>query len=675
MTIINKTMKFLEKADRTRLAIAALVLAAITLLAVNVFANTVFHAVRLDLTQEKLFTLSPGTIKALRSIDEPITVRLYFSKILGEQSPLYGNHYTRVRELLEQYADIAGGKLKLEFYDPEPFSGSEDRAVAFGLQGAPVDNAGDLGYFGLAATNSTDDQVIIPFFSRDREAFLEYDLTKMIHTLTHPKKKVVGLISSIPINGRVGPPYNRPSKPWMVMDQIREFFDVWPLDNKIKVIPKEIDTLMIVHPRGLSDNLLYAIDQFVLRGGTALVFVDPNAETSVLSAQPNSMGMPVATASDFNRLLTKWGVTLVDNKVVGDLESARRVTMGRGKRPVVSDYVLWLALGPDNFDRGDVVTGDISTINMATAGILEPVDGAGTKVTPLIHTGVRSMEIDADKARFGPDPVGLLRDFRVGGKPLMLAARISGKVKTAFPDGPPPDKSKKKADKDTDTGKGKGTDTDADKTAAADKKGDKEPKMLPFVAASTKPLNVIVVADVDMLYDNFWVSTRQFFNRQILVPEANNADFVVNALDNLTGGGDIIALRGRGGQPRTFSLVQRIRSDAEQRFRAKEQQLDTKLKAVKAKLTNLQNREGDAGEALLTADEKASLRTFRREMVSTRRELRSVKHAMRSDIETLGAWLKFINIAAVPLLLGMIAIVVALVRRRRRARAATAPRH
>ncbi|MEE9544282.1 MAG: Gldg family protein [Rhodospirillales bacterium] len=631
-------MNLFKDANRSKLMWAGLVLATIMLFSVNIFFNAVFKSARLDLTEEGLFTISEETRNVLGSLDEPIVARLYFSKILGERSPDHATYYARIRELLEQYSELSGGDIRLEIHHPEPFSDTEDFAVAFGLRGIPLSNAGDLGYFGLAATNSTDDQEVIPFFNTGREAFIEYDLTKMFHAMANPKKKVVGLISSLPIAGGGGPTYEL-SQPWAVHRQIYDFFDLRSLGLDADKIPDEIDTLMIVQPKGMTEEALYAVDQFVLAGGKALVFVDPYAEIETLYRPP----MGKKGKADFNRLLDAWGVSLVKDTIAGDLDAARRVNTERESRTVITDYVVWLGLRRRNFDTGDVITGELGNLNLASSGILEKVEGSETEISPLLTTGVRAMKIDAVKVRLEPDIVSLFQSFRPLGKRLTLAARVKGPAKSVFPDGPP---AKDKADK-------------PESKTAETARQDHLPK-------SSHPINVIVVADADMLHDNFWVDIRDFFGQKILLPFANNADFVVNALDNLSGSDALIGLRGRGRSERPFYLVEDIRREAERRYRAKEKELRTKLKDIETKLDKIQRKDGKDGEAILSAEDKAALDEFRIEMVSIRKELRNVRHALRRDIERLGSRLKFINIAGMPLLLGL-GLLIVIYRRRRRA--------
>ena len=634
-------MKRLQSVDRGKLALGGLGLAVMLLFAVNIFSNASFQSAKLDLTQGKLFTLSQGTRNVLKGIDEPITLKLYYTKLLGERSPQHANLFERVRELLSRYADLSGGRIRLELQHPEPFSDAEDRAVAGGLQGVPINSAGDLGYFGLTGNNTTDDQVVIPFFTTEREAFLEYDLTKMVFTLANPARQVVGVMSPLPLEGGnpMRPPFQQ-SPRWAVLDQVNEFFQVLPVPVSYTEIPDNVDILMLVHPHGLSDATLYAIDQFVLRGGRVLAFVDANAEVDVMSAGPTGP----SPRSDFDKLLNAWGVKLVENKIAGDLDAARRVNVRVAGKTTVADYVAWLTLSGKNFDTNDAVIGDIGRINVASAGILEKTGAEGIEVTPLVRTGPRSMAIDAAKVAGQPDVVGMFRDFKPGGAPLMLAARIKGTVASAFPDGPPPLPK---------------PDGAADAPAAA-------PLKAPHLKQSEKPANLIVVADVDMLHDRFWTDTRELMGQRLLVPFANNADFVVNALDNLSGSDAMIGLRGRAQSTRPFRLVQEIRQAAEQQYRSKEQSLQAKLDDVRQKLEALERRRGAEGDVVLSAEDRAAIDKFRSEMIATRKELRDVQRALREDIDRMDAWLKFLNIAAIPLLLGLGTIVVTIIDRVRR---------
>lgn len=649
-------MIFGRHLDRVPLAIAGIVTAAVFLLALNVVSTGVFRGAAVDFTDGRLFTLSDGTRKVLAEIREPITLRLFYSPQLGEAFPSYSAYAARVRELLERYKSLANGRIRLEIYSPEPFSDDEDQAVGFGMNGIAVNAEGDAVYLGLAGSNSTDDEKVIPFLHFDRERFLEYDLTRMVADLANPEKKVVGLISSLPIAGMRGNPMMGPAgggqPPWMILQEIRQQYEVRSLDPAASAIDEDVDVLMLVHPRGLSDTALYAIDQYVVRGGRALILADPHAE----GQRPASpmMQMPGETSSDLDKLFGAWGIQVAADKIVGDKNAAIRVTMpsrtGRGQEIV--QYLAWLSLDESNIDDEDVITADLSRMIMATAGAIRRLEDSTLEVRPLVVSSNEAMEIDTARIRFAPDPAGLWADFKPAEEIFVLAARLSGKVKSAFPDGPP------EAEKKAGEAAAEGDETDA--------------PMAAHVAESAGPINVVLIADTDFLRDQFWVQVRDFFGQQVAVRTSGNADFVVNAIENLTGSEALISLRSRGNSVRPFTMVQGIQQEAEDRFRRQEQELESKLSETEKKLAELQTGKGQDGEFILTAEQEQAIEDFRAEMVVIRKDLRDVQLALRRDIDRLDAWLKFINIGLIPLLIGIAAVVLGVIRRRRRRRAVLA---
>ena len=646
--------------SRRKLAWGGLALGAIILLAVNLIASSALRDARIDLTKERLYTISEGTRKTLRAIDEPVDIRVYFSKKLGEAAPSYAKMFERVRTLLEQYSGIARGKLQISYLDPEPFSDAEDRAVAAGLKGIRLNQEGEMGYFGIVGSNSTDTESNLPFLSTDRERFLEYDVTKLIVTLANQTKSGIGLISGIPIEGSPGNPMmgRPPSPPVVVLEQIREFFELKTIAKDAKEIPADIGVLMVVQPEGLSADTAYAIDQFALSGGKVLAFVDPVAEAH---RQGNPMMMMMQGPpdfSEFDKLLKAWGVAFDPKNVVGDITRARRVQFGGGPRASVTEYVLWLGLDRRNLDERDPLAGGIERLNLASVGFLDKAPDATTQFAPIIRTTADAMQIPAESVTMMPDAVGLLRNYKRGGKALVLAARISGDAKSAFPDGPPPAAPEAKSEDD----KTKPPATKAPAAAPDNKSDAAAPPRAKQVAAGK--INVVVVADSDFLNDQFWVEVRDFMGQQVAIPNAHNGAFVLGALENLSGSDALISLRGRGISDRPFELVAELRRDAEERFRNKEQVLTARLRDVQTKLAGLE-KQSDGKNLVLTDKDRQEIEKFRGDMLSVRRELREVKRELRKDIDRLDGVLKFANIAAVPLLIGFAGIGWAAYRRRR----------
>ncbi len=622
---------YLGGMSRRRMAWTGLGLGAVILLSVNLISALAFKNVKSDLTEDRLFTISDGTREILRSIDEPITARLYFSRRLAELAPEQSRYFQRVKALFEQYRDLSGGKLQLAVLDPEPFSDAEDRAVAAGLRGVRLNTEGEVGYFGLVATNSTDATEVVPFFAPDRETFLEYDVTKLIYNLANPKKRVVGLMSGLPLDGgeTETPMGKRPQKPWMIMSQIRELFEVRDVAQTVSAIPSGIDVLMVVQPTGLTEEAAFAIDQYALKGGKVLVFIDPVTETNQLAM----LKAPGEGRRRLAKVLENWGVKFDSTKVAADIRHARRVQFGR-EQDSVTEFVAWLGLDQRNINKDDVLAAGIEVLNVASSGFLEKADGTTTNVQPFLKTSADAAVIGAEKMGMGADPLGLLRAYTPGGKELTLAARLSGEAKTAFPNGKPAAEPEKK----------EGDSADAAKAAEA--KTDTKPGP-DLVKSGT--VNAIVVADADMLADQFWVSRQEMFGQEAVMPTAHNAAFVLSALENLSGSNALIALRGRGVNERPFTWVEELRRSAERQFREKEQALEARLKSAQDELTKLQS--SGASGIVMSQKERDAMEQFRNVMLETRRELREVKRALRSDIDRLDGWLKFANIALVPLMI------------------------
>ncbi len=620
--------------DRRRLIGGALAMAVVLFVAVNIFSNVTFTAARLDLTEDGLYSVADGTRAVLASTDESIVIRLFLSEVLAERAPGLANYAGRVRELLEHYASLADGKIHLEIFHPEPFSIEEDRALAFGLQGIPVTSSGDLAYFGLAGTNSTDDTEVITMFSPRRDRFLEYDLTRLIHDLANPEKAIIGVISSLPISADA----TRRNAPWIIHEQMRAMFDIRTLGGNFTEIDEDLDALMVVQPGALSETALYAIDQFVLGGGKLLAFVDPFGEAAQAYQQ---RGAPPPTEHGLERLFESWGIEMVPGKLVGDRLAAQRVNARVQGRNVVTEYLPWLALRAANFTGDEVILSEIAQLNLATAGILRTKEGASVALAPLIASSTESMALETDKVRFLPDPTLLLSEFEPGGEAFTLAARVVGEVDSAFPDGAP-----------------------AAETPPAEGDAADEAPAVEHLARSDGPITVVVVADTDLLADHNWARVDSMFGQPVVIPFASNAAFVLNALDNLSGSTALIGLRGRGLSARPFDTVDEIARAAEHRYRAKEQELTQKLGETENKIRNLQFDEA-GGEIILSDEQVEIVEEFRAESVSIRSQLREVQHALRSDIDSLDAWLKVINIGAIPLLICLIALALALARRAR----------
>lgn len=618
----------------------------------NILVNQGLRDTRIDLTEARLYTLSDGTRNVLKAIPEPVTLRLFFSDKLAGNAPQLKQYGTRVRELLERYAALSGGKLRLEVIDPEPFTEAEDRAVQAGLQGAQLPG-GSL-YFGLVGSNTLDQQQVIPFFQAEKEQFLEYDLTKLVYALSNPAKPTIGIMGALPLEfgpGGMMAAMRGQSQPYLILEQIKQFFDVKMIDaSKPEEINDKLGALVLAHPKDLSPQAQYAVDQYVLKGGRLIVFADPFSET--MSAMPNPMtGQPMPggdQSSLLPELFKAWGVEVEAGKFVADLNLAQRVQTGRQGAAAVVDYVPWLAIPAENLSHADVVTADLTQINAASMGSIRKIDGATTTLTPLITSSNQAMLMDVGELQGDPNPQALAEKFKPTGETYVVAARISGSAKTAFPNGAPAVEKK-----------------DGDKPAAAPPSASGVQ-----VVDSAKPINVLLVADADLLDDRFWVRTQQMMGQSMYVPIAANADFLVNAIDNMSGSGDLIGLRSRGKSQRPFELIDNMRRVADQQFLARQRALEQKLETTQKQLADLQSKAQEQSNALLSAEQEAAISTFRDQLLETRRELRGVQRELNRDIEALQVLVKFINIGLMPLVAAIVAIGLAIVWRQRRIRRA-----
>ncbi len=647
-----------------KLAGVALILAVVAFVALNVLSNTIFSSARVDLTEEGLYTLSDGSKSVLGKLSEPILLQFFFTEDLATEFTSIREYAMRVRDLLEEYVASSNGMLRMEVINPEPFTDAEDLAVSNGLQGVSISSGGERLYFGLAATNTTDDLEVMPFFQQEREPFLEYDLTRLILSLDNAKKPVIGLVSHLPINGgmvtdpRTGQPSM--SDPWVVIQQLQQFFDLRDLGKDATTIDEDVDVLMIVHPRDPAPEFLYAVDQFVLAGGKALIFVDPFSEIGAATAEERN---PMDTQnSNMQDVFSAWGIELSPGMIVGDIEAARMVGIGGAQRQQAVPYIPWMELREQHFNRDEIVTSQLGRLNVGTIGSFRKLeDGAETSFTPLIQSGPQAMEFERYLVQFRPDPEALLENFVPANEPFTLAARVAGNVQSAFPDGPPGEDGDSRA---AETGAGENG-----QEAAGEDGNTAGAATIPdgHLAESVEPISVLLVADSDILANGRWVQLQDFLGQSVAIPVADNGAFVVNALEVLAGGNDLIGLRTRSSAVREFDVVADLRRNAEARYRETETQLQARLQETESKLAELQG--SDTGDAMVLTDEQqATIEEFRADLVSTRRQLRDVQFALREDIENLGVWLKFLNIGLVPVLVAGIAIVVSLVRRHRRRR-------
>lgn len=603
------------------LAVTAIAFAFLALVGLN---NLLFNKARLDLTEGQIYSISDGSYQVLAQIDEPINLYFFFSNKTTEGLTSLRNYASRVQSLLEEYERFADGKINLQIIDPEPFSEAEDKAAEMGLTAAPLSALGDNVYLGLAGTNALDDKEIIAFFDPSQEQLLEYEISKLIHRLSNSSPNKVAMLSSLAIAGgtnpnpmamQMGQPQQTPE--WATYAQLQQLYEVEALQPEAESIPEDSNILLLVHPQNLTEGQLFAIEQFVLKGGKLLVFVDPNAESDNSGAM---MGMPGGSSSNLEKLFAAWGVYYDPQQVVLDAAKGLEIRLPNG---LPGRHIGYLGLDRNDIDSEDVVTTSLASINGASFGALAPAEDATTEFSALISSSEFAALVDVNEYKMsGQNPELLTRNFSPTNINYALAARISGPVKSAFSEVP------------------EGQDASS------------------FVEQSDN-VQVIVVADTDVLTDAFWVQTANFFGQTILQPFANNGDFLINAIDNLSGSSALLSVRGRGKYQRPFEVVEALTVEAEARFREQEQRLQQELEQTEAQLAQLQSAQSDNGALVLTPEQEAAIEEFMAQKLTIRKELREVRHQLDKDIESLGSWLKVLNIAVFPLLLTLLLALVA----------------
>ncbi|MCC6778700.1 MAG: Gldg family protein [Hyphomicrobiales bacterium] len=606
-----------------RIAVIAALLGGVIFVCVNLVGAQLFRSARVDLTEQHLFSLSAGTRALLADLKEPVRFRFFMSSGLTKQAPQLAAFAARVRSLLDAYVAAANGKIVLEVIDPRPFSEDEDRAVAFGIDGFAGTN-GERLFFGLAATDSTAGRAVIRVFAPDREPFLEYDLTRLVSELGRRGKPVVALIDGLGLAGN--PMMRMPEQ--QVLTQMKQFFDVKPLTGEVEKLPESTRVLMVVHPQELTERTLYTIDQWVLAGNPAIIFVDPVAENQV---GPRGTPPP-SQASNLDTLFKAWGVKFDPARAVGDPEYALQTEREIAGRPVSVRNLPWVALRGDALARDEAILNQLSAVVMTTAGAFE-TNKDGVSLRPLIKASKDAVMVDAalagDRAA---DPRRLLVGTPKNPTPPVVAGRLTGTLDSAFPDGPPKD----------------GKDS-----------GQAEP-----IKRSSKPINVVLVGDADMLMDRNWIQRQSLFGQQLARAFANNGDFVINAIEQMAGGAALSDLRGRGVSWRPFEMIQRMEGDAESRYSAKEQELTQRLKDIEQKLAQLP-KAAEGSKEVLSAEQLNAIEGFRNEMLRIRSELRDVQFALRRDVDNLKGWVTALNVGVVPVGAAIVVLALALRRPRR----------
>lgn len=576
---------------------------------------------RADLTEGDIYTLSEGTRKILRELRSPVKVKLYMSQGEAVPVPLRG-FAQRVEDLVREFKQAAGSNLVVERYHPRPDSEEEDAAQLEGIEPQQL-FSGEQFYLGIAVSQ-LDRKQAIPAVSPQRERLLEYDLIRAIARVGSAERPKIGLMAGLPVMGEKFNPFTRQSSdPWVLANELKRDFEVKEVPMSAKEIDKDINVLLLIHPRDAQPQTEYALDQFVLRGGKLIAFVDPYA---YFDQQPTMPGIPPQpSSSTLPTLFKAWGVAMNPDKVISD------VVFGSGGGQRYTPTVL--SLNRTAFNRDDVVASQIETLLYAFGGAFEVKPSDSLRVTELVKSSPDSMLVDnADATKSGDEAT---KAFKPSGNALPLALRLTGKFKTAFPEGV--------------------------------KDGDKPVPNTPQLRESASENSVILVADVDLLADGAAVDIQEVFGRKVVVPSNGNLAFALGMVEQLAAGDELISLRSRTAAFRPLTVVRELEAEAQKQYFGKIQALEEELQKTTAKLQELQKSQGAPGKAgqILSSEQQAELERFRKTVAETRLELKEVRRNLRQDAESLAFWTKVVNIALMPLLVALAGLMVALIRRRR----------
>ncbi len=610
-----------------------------------------FKHMRVDLTEDKVFTLSDGTLNIVRDLQQPVELLFFYSEKAMRETPTLRNYAQRIENVLEEFALLSDGKLELRKIDPEPFSEMEDRAAGLGMQAVPVRVGAPQLYLGLAAVGANGSEEVITFFHPNRQQFLEYDIAKAIYLAAREAPPKIGLISGLPVNGGLDMASRSMNRPWASVQQLKQLYDIADLGPSPLQIPEDVDLLLVIHPATIGEQALYAIDQFVLSGRNAIVFVDPFAETA--AAEPGSVPMPgsVPTASGLPRLFTAWGVEMVPDKVLGDASHAMLVNIADDQPPARN--LTLLGLGGANIAGGELVTEGLDTLNLSSTGAWRTLENATTEWRDLVWSSKAAALIEVSSLEDLMDPNRLFDSFVPDGVTHVIAGQLSGEVSSAFPEGKPAIAADTTTETAADSGAEKAADEQADDLVNTE------------MGLQGGTINVLLVADTDLLTDRLWVQAQTFFGQPVLSPFADNGSLLINAADYLVGSGDLISIRGRGTYNRPFTRVHEIQRAAEEDYRATADELTAQLEATERKLTELQQLKTGEDKQVLSPEQEQAVDQFLAQKLEIRKSLREVQHQLTRDIETLGTRLKLINIGLIPVLLTLVMLAFSLLRRRR----------
>lgn len=582
---------------------------------------------KLDLTEGKFYTLTDGSKALIQKIEEPVTLRLFFSRSMSDLPISFKNYADRVEDFLKQYVSASDGLITLEIIDPKPDTPSEDDAIRFGLNGQPGPG-GDPFYFGLIAQQA-DRQVLIPLIDPNRESFLEYDISQLIYQVGRVEKLKLGITSQLPVFAQFTGQFNPRNMPrdWYFVGELGKNYEIVEVYGD--PLPKDLDILAIIHPTNLSDKMLYEIDQFILSGKPVFIAVDPSSVFQRESMQDQMMMAPMA-GSNLPKLFEKYGIEYNASRITGDLEYATPVGVSASSAPI--SYPLWLSL--TRFEQTIPVTADLKQLLFVDPGSFSLTESSPLELMPLIQSSERSGTVDVSAIMYST-PDAIAKSFSGDNVKRTFAGILSGKLSTAFPDGPPVDTSK--------------SDAEGEPAPA--------PDLSNHISESKGTSTIFLVADSDFLVERFSMQIMNLGGAILAAPINDNMAFVSNAIDYLSGSSDLVSLRSKGQISRPFTVVNKMLEKAQAEYQAKLDALEARLTETQNKIRELQRQEQDAGKLVASPEIQAAIDKFRQDEADMRAERRDIRQQLRADIERLKVTLSMINLLVVPVALGIFGVV------------------
>ena len=618
---------------------AGIILMLVAIVAVNVITGV--KPVRVDLTQEKAYTLSAGTKAILSKLDTPVKIRFYCTQSeTATPETVYLKDYARkVDDLLHEYQQVAGKNLTIEKFDPQPDSDAEDSARLDGLEAQPLQGAGSF-YLGLAVSLA-DQRVSLPFLQPNREKQLEYDITRAIARVFAPEKPTVGILSALPVFGEMGNPMmmqqmGQPggTPPWTLIGQLKQDFNVKRIEMTADKIDDDVNVLVVIHPKEITDLTQFAIDQFVLRGGKLIAFLDAQSAIAMRQSNPMAGGEMAGVSSSLDKLLKAWGIQFDTSKVVADLNFKMQL---RGQNGQPAEAPAFLALTSDGINRDDIVTSQIDNLWLPMCGAFTGEPAAGLKETVLLNSSKEAELVDSFMAGMGGDSI--LNGFKPTGVNYKLAIRLTGKFKTAFPDGEP-----------------KATSSETNDVA----------KVNAALKESKNETSVVLLGDSDLLADDFSLRKTETPFGTMVSPMNANLDFAQNLLEQMAGDNNLIGVRSRASLSRPFTLVKKMEAEAEARGQAKITELQSSLQEAQAHLNELQAQKQDKDQRfILSPEQQAEIENFRKKQAAVSKELKQAQKDLRKEVVSLETRLEWLNILAMPLGVTLAGIGMAVIKRKK----------